>query len=157
MPLNAMRKSEPLLERIIHDKQPSRINAEVAKGDRASYFRNFKGYRMERFSRPKIEKIARKELYERKNEFWAQLLIVLWNAKHRPLYNAVRDRVATINEDVELVEKIEDDLAATWLTELLEDHVLEDVLICTYLNEVRFTDTFVREKLEAPLGIERPP
>ena len=57
----------------------------------------------------------------------------------------------------QLVEKIEDDLAATWLTELLEDHVLEDVLICTYLNEVRFTDTFVREKLEAPLGIERPP
>lgn len=155
MPINAMRRAEPLLGNLIRSLKPSRVIAEVARGDRAGYFRNFKGYRMEKFGRPKIEKITRKELFERENEFWAQLLIVLWNEIHKPLYGAMRDRVATLNEDVEKVERIEDDVAGTWIDELVQDWTLEDVLLCVHLNDVRFTDAFIRERLEKPLGIER--
>jgi hypothetical protein len=155
MPLNAMRRVESLLPRMLRDLKPSRIIAEVAKGDRPSYFRNFKGYRIEKFGRPKLGKLARKEMFERKNEFWAQLIIVLWNEAHRELYIAFRDRVATINEDVEEVERIEDDVAETWVEEMLKDHVLEDILICVHLNEVRMTDAFVRSRLEEPLDIKR--
>ncbi len=155
MPLNAMRRCEPLISHLIRSLKPSRIIMEVAKGDRASYFRNFKGYRVEKFGRPKIEKIARKELFERNNDFWAQLLIVLWNEQHRDLYGSFRDRVATIDEDVEKVLAIEDETAEEWVTELLEEHALEDLLLCVHLNEVRFSDGFVRSRLEAPLDIER--
>ena len=156
MPLNAMRKAEPLLEHMIHSLNPRRFITECAKADRPSFFRNFKGYRVERFGRNQLVKLARKELYERENEFWAQLIIVLWNNEHRELYNAVRERVQTIDEDVEKVERIEDELAQTWLEELLADYVLEDVLLCTYLNEVRFSPEFVKDRMELPLGIDRP-
>lgn len=157
MPLNAMRRVESQIPRMLRDLKPSRIIAEVAKGDRPGYYRNFKGYRVEKFGRPKIDKLARKEMFERGNEFWAQLFIVLWNEAHRELYVAFRDRVATIDEDVENVERIEDDVAETWIDEMLQDHVLEDILICVHLNEVRFTDAFIRRKLEKPLDIERDP
>lgn len=156
MPLTALRRCEPLLERIVVSLKPARIITEVGKGDRAAYFRNFKGYRVEKFSRHKILGIARKELYTRENEFWAQLLIVLWNESHRDVYNAFRDRVATINEDVEEVLRIPDETADEWLDELLDEHAVEDLLICIYMNEVRFSDAFLRRRLEAPMKIERP-
>ena len=157
MPLNAMRRSRPLLERLVRALKPTRIIQETAKGDRSSYFRNFKGHRIEKFGRPKMVKIAAKELYERENEFWAQLLIVLWNETNKPIYIAIRDKVMTLNEDVEKVERIEPAAADEWLAELLKDHAIEDILLATYLNEVRFDDAWIREKLEAPLNIERDP
>lgn len=157
MPLNAMRRSRPLLERLIRALKPTRIIQETARGDRSSYFRNFKGHRVEKFGRPKMIKIAAKELYERENEFWAQLLIVLWNETNKPLYVAIRDKVQTLDKDVEKVERIEPDAADEWLAELLKSHAIEDILLATYLNEVRFTDAWIREKLEAPLKIERDP
>jgi hypothetical protein len=155
MPLNAMRRCEPLLAHMFKSLKPIRIIGEVGKGDRPSYYRNFKGYRIEKFGRPKLVQIARKEMFERENEFWAQLLIVLWNEAHKNLYIGFRDRVATINEDVEKVDAIEDDIAGTWIDEMLEDDTLEDLLLCVHLNEVRFSDAFVRTRLEAPLEIER--
>ena len=142
---------------MLKDLKPSRIISEVAKGDRPGYFRNFKGYRVERFGRPKLLILARKEMFQRKNEFWAQLFIVLWNEAHRELYVGFRDRVATINEEVEEVERIEDDTAETWISEMLEDWVLEDILVCVHLNEVRLTDAFIRRRLEEPLDIKRDP
>lgn len=157
MPMNAMRRSEPLLERLIRQLKPTRIIAETGRGDRASYYRNFKGHRVDKFGRPRLVKIARKELYVRENEFWAQLLIILWNEAMKPLYAAMRDKVATLDEDVEKVAKVDDEVAHKWIDELLEDHALEDILTCVYLNEVRFTDKFIRERLEAPLDISRDP
>ena len=48
-------------------------------------------------------------------------------------------------------------VADPWITEFLEKFAIEDILICVYLNEVRFTDAFIRRRLETPLGIERDP
>lgn len=157
MPLTALRRAEPVLEHLVRSLKPNRIISECARGDRAAYYRNFKGYRMEKFGRPQILKISQKELYTRQNEFWAQLLIVLWNEGHKDLYNAVKVKVETIDDDVEKVERIEDEVADPWITEFLEKFAIEDILICVYLNEVRFTDAFIRRRLETPLGIERDP
>jgi hypothetical protein len=156
MPLTALRRADPLLERALRPLKPAKFIVELAKVDRPAYFRNFKGYRIERFGRPAILKISRKELFERENETWAQMLIILWNDANRDIYNAFKDRVQTINEEVEKVEKIEDDIAEQWVEDLLNDFVLEDILLCIYFNGVRFTDAFIRRRLEAPLEIERP-
>ncbi|MEC8023265.1 MAG: hypothetical protein VX223_04985 [Myxococcota bacterium] len=155
MPLNAMKRVEPLFDRLVRSLKPGRIMQETARGDRASYFRNFKGYRAEKFSRPKMAKIARKEVFVRQTEFWAQLLIVLWNEAHRDIYIGFRDRVQTLDEDVEKVTRIEEEIADKWISEMLEQFALEDLLICVHLNEVRFTDAFIRRRLESPLNIER--
>ncbi len=155
MPLNALKRCEPLLDHLFKVIKPPMFIQQVAKGDRAGFFRNFKGFKMDRFGRPQLAKIAAKELYQKSNEFWAQLLIVLWNNEHRDLYNALKEKVETINPDVEKVTLIEDAIAETWMAELLEKNALEDILICVYLNEVRFSEDFVKSRMEAPLEIER--
>ena len=33
--------------------------------------------------------------------------------------------------------------------------MLEDLLICVHINDVRFSDAFIREHMEKPIGIER--
>ncbi len=157
MPLNAMRRVDPLLDRVMKSLKPSRIIQEVARGDKASYFRHFKGYRVETFGRPQLVAIARKEMQGRKNEFWAQLLIVLWNDSNKDLYVAFRDKVATLHTDVEKVLKIGDELAGKWVDELVGRFALEDILICVHMNEVRFTDGFIRSRLEAPINVPRDP
>jgi hypothetical protein len=156
MPLNALKNVEPLLEHIIKSLRPVEFIGQVARVDRPGYFRNFKGYRIENFGRPKIEAIARKELFTKENEAWAQLLIIMWNEANRKVYEAMHKQVQTLNEDVEDVEAIADEDANKFVDALLEDFVLEDIVIVTHLNDVRFSDAFIRERLEAPLDIDRP-
>ena len=156
MSLNALRNVEPLLGHLIKSVRPVEFIGQVARVDRAGYFRNFKGYRVEKFGRPKIQEIARKELFTKENEAWAQLLIIMWNDANRKVYEAMHKQVQTINENVEEVEAIADDAANKFVDALLEDFVLEDIVIVTHLNDVRFSDAFIRERLEAPLDIDRP-
>ena len=156
MPLNALKKAEPLLGQLLKNIPPRTLISHVAKADKPAYFRHFKGYKMSRFGRPTVERIVRKEVYERESELWAQLLIILWNQTNREVYADMRKHVQTLNEDVEKVETIDDAVAAAWIDEMVETYLLEDLLLCTYLNEVRFTDAFVRSRMEAPLGITRP-
>ncbi len=56
---------------------------------------------------------------------------------------------------MEEIETIDDESANKFVDALLEEHILEDVLLVTHLNDVRFSDTFIRERLEGPLDIER--
>ena len=156
MPLNAMRKSEALLNHVFQTIRPAELIGHIAKVDRAGYFRNFKGYRMDKFGRPKLEAISRKEMYERGNEIWAEVLVLLWNNNNRAVYNAMHEQVSSLNENVEEIEAIDDESANKFVDALLENHILEDVLLVTHLNDVRFSDGFIRERLEAPLDIVRP-
>ena len=156
MPINAMKKTETLLSHVLQSIRPGELIAHIAKVDRAGYFRNFKGYRIEKFGRPQLETISRKEMFERNNEIWAEVMVLLWNNNNRPVYNAMHEQVSTVNENVEEIESIDDETAHKFVDALLEDHILEDVLLVTHLNDVRFSDSFIRERLEGPLEIDRP-
>ena len=96
MPLNALQNVEPLLTHLIKSIRPTEFISQVARVDRAGYFRNFKGYRIEKFGRPQIETIARKELFKKSNESWAQLFIILWNNANRGVYEAMHKQVQTL-------------------------------------------------------------
>ena len=142
----ALKKLGPLFIKAASSLKPSRVIQETQRADRATFFRNFKGQRLEKFTRRKIATIFEKEVTVRENLFMAHLLMVLWNETHRDLYLSMRKKVETINEDVEAIEVIEDTNAKAFVEELQgEGHSLEDVYICVRMNEVRFTEEFIAQ------------
>lgn len=147
-PIEALQKLGDLFEKVVHDVQPRRVIAEVQRGDRAAYFRHFKGQRLEKFSRRKMTEILHKEVFGRENIFMAQLLMILWNEAHRELYIAMRNHVQTINEDVETIERIEDDKAREFIADLVEKSFTRDeIYICVRLNDVRFGEDLILAEL----------
>ncbi|GMV40461.1 MAG: hypothetical protein AMXMBFR64_21770 [Myxococcales bacterium] len=149
-PIEALLKVGALFEKVVHDVQPRRVIAEIQRGDRAAFFRHFKGQRMEKFSRRKMTEILSKEVFGRENIFMAQLLMILWNEQHRELYIAMRDHVQTINEDVEAIERIEDDKAREFIADLRgKGHTRDDIYICVRLNDVRFSEEVIQAELVA--------
>lgn len=140
----ALKKLGPLFLKAASSLKPARVIQETQRADRATFFRNFKGQRLEKFTRRKIGTIFEKEILVRNNLFMAHLLMVLWNETHRDLYLSMRKKVETINEDVEAIEVIEDDKAKEFVAEMKsEEHSLEDIYICVRMNEVRFTEEFI--------------
>lgn len=143
---SALKKLGPLFQAAGRSLKPSRVIQETQRADRATFFRNFKGQRLEKFTRRKIGEIFEKEVFGRNNVFMAHLLMVLWNETNRDLYLGMRKRVETINEDVESIEVIEDSHAEKFVAELQgEDFSLEDIYICVRMNEVRFTEAFIEK------------
>ena len=55
--------------------------------------------------------------------------------------------VQAINEDVEAIEKIEDDNAHTIIDDLLKRHSMDDVYVCVRLNGVRFDEALITSRL----------
>jgi hypothetical protein len=138
-------------ERAVRAIRPLKLVVETQRVDRAAFFRNFKGQRIEKLTRPRMIKILETEIFKRKSSMMAHLFMVLWNDAMRDLYIAIRDHVRTINEDVEAIEVIDDDKAQEFLDDLLSrDFELEDIFICVRLNEVRFTEDFVQSKVTPP-------
>ena len=147
-PIEALAKLGGLFDRVAADVQPRKLIAEIQRGDRPAYFRHFKGQRLEKFSRRKMTEILRKEIFERDNIFMSQLLMILWNESHRDMYIAMRDHVQTINEDVEAIERIEDDKALEFINDLQEKGFeKDDIYICVRLNDVRFSEEIIQEHL----------
>lgn len=144
-PIEALEKVGELFGKVVHDVQPRRLIAEVQRGDRACFFRHFKGQRLEKFSRKKMTEILHKEVFGRENIFMAQLLMILWNEAHRDLYISMRNLVQTINEDVEAVERIEDDKGREFLKELMaKGFTRKDLYVCVRLNDVRFSEELIQ-------------
>ena len=146
----ALQKLGPHFATAAMSIKPSRVIQETQRADRATFFRNFKGQRLEKFTRRKIATIFEKEVLQKKNLFMAHLLMVLWNESNRELYLAIRKRVETINEDVEAIEVIEDQHAEKFVAELKEEgHSLEEIYVCVRVNEVRFTEEFIQKTFSA--------
>ena len=140
----ALKKLGPLFQAAGRSLKPARVIQDTQRADRATFFRNFKGQRLEKFTRRKIGEIFEKEVFGRNNVFMAHLLMVLWNETNRDLYLGMRKRVETINEDVESIEVIEDSDGEKFVAELKEEGFsLEDIYICVRMNEVRFTEDFI--------------
>ena len=152
--IEAFAQLGPIFERVVRALRPVRIIMEVQRIDRAAFFRNFKGHRIEKFGRPRMVEILRKEILQRRNERLAHLVIILWNDEMRDLYIAMRDHVRTIDENVEAIERIEDDDARRFVDDLLaRQFALEDIYACVRLNGVRFSEAFIRDALMRPLGL----
>jgi signal transduction histidine kinase len=111
----------------------------IRRLDGMAFARHFKGYRPQMLGRKRVIDALRFEVYQRKNETVAEILILLWNQEHRDLYQAMLALVRTIREDVENIEKIEDAKANDFVDELLLSFDKQDVHACIRLNEVRFS------------------
>jgi hypothetical protein len=82
-----------------------------------------------------------------------QLLSLMWNRRSGGLYREMRDLVATINEDVETIEAIEDDKATEFVSTLMErGFERAQIHICVRVNGVRFSEDFIRARLSPSQG-----
>lgn len=127
-----------------------------------AYARYFKGYRPQTLGRKRVTEALHGEVYDKKNEALADILVLLWNQGHRELYQSMLELVKTINENVEEIESIPDDKAAEFVEELEARFDKADILICVCLNEVRFSDQFIESQLggksaSQPTGEPSPP
>ena len=149
MIVTAIRSVGDYLPDLMRTINVARLVNEISLGDKAFYFRYFKGYRPEKIGRGRIRRIVEKEVLGdgEGHELLANLLIVHWNEAHRQLYQQMVNHVQTINEDVEAIERIEDDKAHLIIDDMLKTHRAVDLLLCVRLNEVRFSDEVVTSRL----------
>ena len=146
--IQALRKVEPLFERIFRVFEPKEFILRLSQFERGLYNKYFRGFRTEKFNRPKLAEIARHEIFEGNNQLLAQFVTILWNREHRELYNDMLEQVKTVNEDVEAIEVIPDDKAGPILEAILaKGHEKADVLLLVRLNDVRFTEEFILKSL----------
>lgn len=149
--LEVLRKIEPIFSRLFKSFDPKEFILSLSAFERGIYNKYFRGYRTDRFNRPKLAEISHKEIFEGGNRLLAQFLTILWNREHRHLYNDMLDQVKLINEDVEAIEAIADEDAARVLAAVVEkEHDKLDVLICVRLNDVRFSEDFITANLPLP-------
>ena len=149
--IEALKTIAPLLGRVFKSFTPKEFIHRLSAFDRGIYNKYFRGFRVEKFNRPKLVEIARKEVFDGENELLAQFITILWNREHRLLYNDMLEQVKMINEDVEAIESITDEQGAAVLAGMIEKgHDKLDVLICVRLNDVRFTEAFIHAELPLP-------
>lgn len=146
--IQALRKVEPLFDRIFRVFDPKEFILRLSQFERGLYNKYFRGFRTEKFNRPKLAEIARHEIFDGENHLLAQFVTILWNREHRELYNDMLEQVKTINEDVETIEVITDEQAGPILEAVLaKGHEKDDVLLLVRLNDVRFTEEFILKNL----------
>ncbi len=119
----------------------------VRRTDAFAYSRHFKGYRPQTLGRKRVAAALAFEVFERKNTTMGDILTLLWNQERRDVYHAMHEHIATISEDVESIEKIEDAKANAFLDDMLSRFDAVDVLICVRLNEVRFSPEVIQARL----------
>jgi len=148
MPIAALRSVSDHIDEIVRHVKAKRLAAEVARADKAFYFRHFKGFRPEKIGRSLIRKIIDKEIFtDPGHELFANLLIIHWNEGHAKLYEEMVTHVRTINDDVEAIERIEDGKGHAIIDDLLTRHPLVDILLCVRLNGVRFDEGLIQSRL----------
>jgi hypothetical protein len=68
----------------------------------------------------------------------------------------MRNHVQTINEDVESIERIEDDKASEFIADLEQKGFSrEDIFICVRLNDVRFSTEVIEGLVAAEPQVEQ--
>jgi hypothetical protein len=151
MPIDAIRSVSEHLDLLVRSVNPQRLIYEMNVGDKAFYFKHFKGFRPEKVGRGRIKKIAEKEILnsEPGHELLANLMIVHWNENHGSLYRDLVDHIKTINDDVEAIEAIEDDKANQIIDDLINRHEKAEVYLCVRLNEVRFSQEVIDARFKS--------
>lgn len=159
MPINALRSVSEHFDEILRHVNPKRLVAEVAKSDKAFYFKYFKGYRPDQIGRGRLKQIAQREVFtDPGHELFANLVIIHWNEAHAAMYRDIVMHVRAINEDVEAIERIPPESAHAIIDDMLGKHKREAFYLCVRLNGVRFDEDVIESRLvrgePAPSGAE---
>lgn len=148
MPIQALRSVADRFEDILRHVNPKRLVGEIAKADRAFYFRYFKGYRPDQIGRGRLKQIAQKEVFtDPGHELFANLLIIHWNEAHAQMYRDIVTHVRAIDEDVEAIERIPPERAHPIIDDMLSRHPREAFYLCVRLNGVRFDEDIIASRL----------
>jgi len=148
MPINALRSVTDHFDEIVRHVNPKRLVAEVAKSDKAFYFKYFKGYRPDQLGRGRIKQIAQREVFtDPGHDLFANLIIIHWNEAHATMYRDIVMHVRAINEDVEAIERIAPEKAHPIIDDMLSKHKREAFYLCVMLNGVRFDDDIIESRL----------
>jgi hypothetical protein len=151
--VEALLKLEPLFERLVKPIDLYLLIEHVRRIEPRAFARHFKGYRAQSLGRKRVVKSLAFEVFTTKNEIICDILILLWNQTRRDIYDAMHDLVSTINEDVESITEIPDERANAFIDVLSEDFELDDILICVTLNDVRFNEPVIRQRLMGEVSI----
>jgi hypothetical protein len=148
MPIQALRSVADNFDEVLRHVNPKRLVAELAKSDKAFYFKYFKGYRPEQIGRGRVKQIAQKEVFaDPGHELFANLIIIHWNEAHAQMYRDIVMHVRAINEDVEAIERIEPEKAHAIIDDMLKRHAREAFYLCVRLNGVRFDEDVIASRL----------
>jgi hypothetical protein len=146
------------LDALLRDIPIEHIVKGVQVYNRALFVRYFKGYRLQIAGKKRVRALVDREIKEKGSEELAQLLMTLWNRANGRLYHAVYSHVRTVNEEVDKIERIDDEVAGEFLGTLLEEFDADRLYLCILFNEVKVSREIVKEKLgkEIPFA-EWPP
>ena len=128
--------------------KPSRVIQETQRNDRATFFRNFKGQRLEKFTRERLRPSSTRTVGK---IFHGALTHGVWNETHRDLYLSMRKKVETVMKMLKQLKLSKTPMRKTSRLQG-EGHSLEDVYICVRMNEVRLrrvhrADIQIRRKI----------
>jgi hypothetical protein len=136
------------LDVMIRALKPTDIVRDIRRVEPRLFQRYFRGYRPNKIGRGKMVTVLKPAIMDDGNIAVMQLLSLMWNRRSDALYRDMRKLVKTINEDVEAVEKIEDEKAKEFVSTLKEKgHERAQIHICVRVNGVRFSEDFIRANL----------
>ncbi|MBM4345902.1 MAG: hypothetical protein FJ100_21220 [Deltaproteobacteria bacterium] len=123
--------------------------AELEKLDKAVFFRHFKGVRPQKIDGPYLERVIRKEAFDRNDGMLAQLAIFNWDEAEHRLYADLQVEVKKINEDVEAIEHITDAQGDVICDALAPTYDDRDIYIAFVINGVRVDPAFYPRRFGA--------
>ena len=133
---------------LIRGIKPHILIRDMKMIDPGIFNRFFRGFRPDKIGRGRMVRILTPEIREKDNLKVMQLLTLHWNNANDPVFKAMRKLVATINPEVEEIEKIEDEQASNFVSQLKETGFKRDKIhICVQLNGVRFSKEFIASHL----------
>jgi hypothetical protein len=120
---------------------------------RPLFVRYFKGYRIQMAAK-RVREMVDHEVVGKGSEELGQLLSTLWNRANGRLYHAMYNKVRTVDENVDRIERIDDEKAEGFMAELLGDHDATRIYLCILFNEVKFSKEAIEKKLGKKIPID---
>ena len=145
--IDAFKQLKEHFEEIVDSISINTIIETVRRLSPSTYMKYFKGYRPQSLGRSRVTQALKKEIFEHENAAVADLVNLLWNQSNRNIYKAMHDHVRKINENVEEIERIEDDTANEIIDDLLTKFSRKEILFCVRLNEVKFSEEVIQKRL----------
>ncbi len=146
--ITSFQKLDKDLDVMIRALKPTDIVRDIRRVEPRLFQRYFRGYRPNKIGRGKMVTVLKPAIMDDGNIAVMQLLSLMWNRRSDDLYRAMRDLVKTIDEDVEAIDKIEDDKAQEFVTSLTDKgYDRAQIHICVRVNGVRFTEDFIQANL----------